>query len=37
MANLKFFRSAIAPAAAELGAIWFDSTNKLLKVKNATD
>ena len=37
MANLKFFRSATAPAAAELGAIWFDSTNKLLKVKNATD
>ncbi len=37
MANLKFFRSAAAPAAAELGAIWFDSTNKLLKVKNATD
>ena len=37
MANLKFFRSAIAPAAAELGAIWFDSANKLLKVKNATD
>ena len=37
MANLKFFRSATAPAAADLGAIWFDSTNKLLKVKNATD
>ena len=37
MANLKFFRSATAPAAAELGAIWFDSANKLLKVKNATD
>ena len=37
MANLKFFRSATAPAAAELGAIWFDSTSKLLKVKNATD
>ena len=37
MANLKFFRSAIAPAAAELGAIWFDSASKLLKVKNATD
>lgn len=37
MANLKFFRSATAPAAAELGTIWFDSTNKLLKVKNATD
>ena len=37
MANLKFFRSATTPAAAELGAIWFDSTNKLLKVKNATD
>lgn len=37
MANLKFFRSATAPAAAELGAIWFDSTNKLLKVKNAND
>lgn len=37
MANLKFFRSATAPTAAELGAIWFDSTNKLLKVKNATD
>lgn len=37
MANLKFFRSATAPAAAESGAIWFDSTNKLLKVKNATD
>lgn len=37
MANLKFFRSATVPAAAELGAIWFDSTNKLLKVKNATD
>lgn len=37
MANLKFFRSDTAPAAAELGAIWFDSTNKLLKVKNATD
>ena len=37
MANLKFFRSATAPAAAELGAIWFDSASKLLKVKNATD
>ena len=37
MANLKFFRSATTPAAAELGAIWFDSANKLLKVKNATD
>lgn len=37
MANLKFFRSATVPAAAELGAIWFDSANKLLKVKNATD
>lgn len=37
MANLKFFRSATAPAAAELGAIWFDSSSKLLKVKNATD
>lgn len=37
MANLKFFRSATVPAAAELGSIWFDSTNKLLKVKNATD
>lgn len=37
MASLKFFRSATAPAAAELGAIWFDSANKLLKVKNATD
>lgn len=37
MANLKFFRSATAPAAAELGAIWFDSANKLLKVKNATN
>ena len=37
MANLKFFRSAIAPAAAELGAIWFDTASKLLKVKNATD
>lgn len=37
MANLKFFRSVTAPAAAELGAIWFDSASKLLKVKNATD
>lgn len=37
MANLKFFRSATAPAAAELGAIWFDSASKLLKVKNAND
>lgn len=37
MANLKFFRSATAPAAAELGTIWFDSASKLLKVKNATD
>lgn len=37
MSNLKFFRSATAPAAAELGAIWFDSASKLLKVKNATD
>ena len=37
MANLKFFRSATAPTAAELGAIWFDSASKLLKVKNATD
>lgn len=37
MANLKFFRSATTPAAAELGAIWFDSASKLLKVKNATD
>lgn len=37
MANLKFFRSATAPAAAELGAIWFDTASKLLKVKNATD
>jgi len=37
MANLKFFRAETAPAAAETGSIWFDSTNKLLKVKNATD
>lgn len=37
MANLKFFRSAAAPEAASTGAIWFDLTNKLLKVKNDTD
>lgn len=37
MANLKFFRSATAPTAAEIGAIWFDSASKVLKVKNDTD
>lgn len=35
MANLKFFRTVTAPTAAETGAIWFDSTEKLLKVKGA--
>ncbi len=37
MANLKFFRAATAPAAAEVGAIWFDSASKVLKVKSNTD
>lgn len=36
MANLKFFKAATTPGAAEIGAIWFDSTSKLLKVKNET-
>lgn len=36
MANLKFYKSAVAPTA-ENGAVWFDSANKLLKVKVADD
>lgn len=34
MANLKFYKSVSAPTA-ETGAIWFDSANKVLKIKNA--
>lgn len=35
MANLKFYRGA-EPTSAALGTIWFDSANKVLKVKTST-
>jgi hypothetical protein len=38
MANLKFFKAAYSengPANAAVGAIWFDTTNRLIKVKLA--
>lgn len=34
MANLKFYRGA-EPTSASLGTIWFDSANKVLKVKTS--
>lgn len=34
MANLKFYRGA-EPTSAALGTIWFDSANKVLKVKTS--
>lgn len=37
MANLKFYKSSAAPTTAAEGSIWFDSTNKVLNVKTATD
>lgn len=36
MANLKFYKNATAPSGAESGAIWFDSTNKVIKVYNGS-
>ncbi len=36
MANLKFFKAAYSengPANAAVGAVWFDTTNRLIKVK----
>lgn len=38
MANLKFFKAAYSengPANAAVGAVWFDTTNRLIKVKLA--
>lgn len=38
MANLKFFKAAYTaegPANAAVGAVWFDTTNRLIKVKLA--
>ena len=36
MAQLKFYKSASAPAAAATGAVWFDTTNHTIQVKTAT-
>lgn len=33
--NLKFFKGSSAPEAAIIGAIWFDTENRLIKVKVA--
>lgn len=35
MAQLKFYKQAVAPAAATEGAIWFDTTNHTIQVKVA--
>ena len=38
MANLKFFKAAYSengPANTTVGAVWFDTTNRLIKVKLA--
>lgn len=37
MANLKFFKGATVPTAATEGAIWFNTTDKVLEVKTSTD
>lgn len=36
MAQLKFYKSASAPAAAATGAVWFDTTHHTIQVKTAT-
>ncbi len=36
MAQLKFYKSASAPAAAATGAVWFDTTDHTIQVKTAT-
>ena len=35
MAQLKFYKSASAPASAATGAVWFDTTNHTIQVKTA--
>lgn len=32
---IKFYKSASAPAAAVIGSVWFDTTNRLIKVRVA--
>lgn len=33
--TIKFYKSANAPAAAVVGSVWFDTTNRLINVRVA--